>query len=44
VHPFEVPFTREDVRVTTRYNRNYLPASLFGTAHETVRALCSRST
>ncbi|HZH53885.1 MAG TPA: carboxypeptidase M32 [Microvirga sp.] len=34
VHPFEVSFTRNDVRITTRYNRNYLPASLFGTAHE----------
>ncbi len=39
VHPFEVSFTREDVRITTRYNRNYLPASLFGTAHETGHAL-----
>jgi carboxypeptidase Taq len=35
VHPFEVSFTRNDVRITTRYNRNYLPASIFGTAHET---------
>jgi carboxypeptidase Taq len=34
VHPFEVSFTRDDVRITTRSNRNYLPASLFGTAHE----------
>ena len=39
VHPFEVSFTRDDVRITTRYNRNYLPASLFGTAHETGHAL-----
>lgn len=39
VHPFEVSFTREDVRITTRYNRNFLPASLFGTAHETGHAL-----
>lgn len=39
VHPFEVSFTRNDVRITTRYNRNYLPASLFGTAHETGHAL-----
>ena len=39
MHPFEVSFTREDVRITTRYNRNYLPASLFGTAHETGHAL-----
>ena len=34
MHPFEVSFTRDDVRITTRSNRNYLPASLFGTAHE----------
>ena len=34
VHPFEVSFTRNDVRITTRYSRNYLPASMFGTAHE----------
>lgn len=39
VHPFEISFTREDVRITTRYNRNYLPASLFGTLHETGHAL-----
>lgn len=39
VHPFEVSFTREDVRITTRYNRKFLPASLFGTAHETGHAL-----
>ena len=39
VHPFEISFTRDDVRITTRYNRNYLPASLFGTTHETGHAL-----
>src|SRR5918998_2026403 len=39
VHPFEVSFTRNDVRITTRYNRNYLPASMFGTAHETGHGL-----
>ncbi|MDE1161477.1 MAG: carboxypeptidase M32 [Acidobacteriaceae bacterium] len=39
VHPFEISFTREDVRITTRYTRNYLPASLFGTLHETGHAL-----
>ena len=39
VHPFEVSFTRDDVRITTRYNRNFLNASLFGTAHETGHAL-----
>ncbi|MBZ6075812.1 carboxypeptidase M32 [Microvirga puerhi] len=39
VHPFEVSFTRNDVRITTRYNRAYLPASIFGTAHETGHGL-----
>ncbi len=39
VHPFEISFTREDVRITTRYSRDYLPSSLFGTLHETGHAL-----
>ncbi len=39
VHPFEISFTRDDVRITTRYSRNYLPTSLFGTLHETGHAL-----
>jgi carboxypeptidase Taq len=39
VHPFEISFTRDDVRITTRYPRNYLPSSVFGTLHETGHAL-----
>lgn len=39
VHPFEISFTRDDVRITTRYYRDYLPASLFGVLHETGHAL-----
>jgi carboxypeptidase Taq len=39
VHPFEISFTRDDVRITTRYSRNYLPTSLFGVLHETGHAL-----
>jgi carboxypeptidase Taq len=39
VHPFEISFTRDDVRITTRYYRDFLPASLFGTLHETGHAL-----
>ena len=39
VHPFEISFTRDDVRITTRYYRDYLPACLFGTLHETGHAL-----
>ncbi len=38
-HPFEVSFTRNDVRITTRYNTRYMPQALFGTLHETGHAL-----
>lgn len=38
-HPFEISFTRQDVRITTRYERRYLPLSLFGTLHEVGHAL-----
>lgn len=33
-HPFEISFTRNDVRITTRYDLNYLPMSIFATLHE----------
>jgi len=39
VHPFEVSFTRNDVRLTTRYRPDYLPMALFGTLHETGHGL-----
>lgn len=39
LHPFEVSFTRNDVRITTRFYENYLPASLFGALHEAGHAL-----
>ena len=35
VHPFEVSFTRNDVRITTRVNNEWMPKALFGTLHET---------
>lgn len=38
-HPFEISFTRNDVRITTRYDLHYLPMALFGTMHETGHAL-----
>ena len=38
-HPFEISFTRDDVRITTRYNRRFPPMALFGTFHETGHAL-----
>nr|WP_321460220.1 carboxypeptidase M32 [uncultured Cohaesibacter sp.] len=39
VHPFEISFTRQDVRITSRWNETYLPMSIFGTMHETGHAL-----
>ncbi|SEQ40549.1 carboxypeptidase Taq [Devosia sp. YR412] len=39
LHPFEVSFTRNDVRITTRFNPNYVAASLFGALHEAGHAL-----
>jgi carboxypeptidase Taq len=38
-HPFEISFTRNDVRITTRIQENYLPGALFGTLHETGHAM-----
>ncbi|HLB47268.1 MAG TPA: carboxypeptidase M32 [Anaerolineales bacterium] len=34
VHPFEINFSPDDVRLTTRYDPNFLNPSLFGTMHE----------
>jgi carboxypeptidase Taq len=39
VHPFCTSFGRQDVRITTRYDRNWLPCALMGTIHETGHAL-----
>jgi carboxypeptidase Taq len=39
VHPFEQNFSINDVRITTRYDRNFLNPALFGTMHETGHAL-----
>ncbi len=38
-HPFEISFTRQDVRITTRYQEHFLPGALFGTLHEAGHAL-----
>ncbi|WP_233554367.1 carboxypeptidase M32 [Deinococcus cavernae] len=38
-HPFEISFTRQDVRITTRFQENFLNGALFGTLHETGHAL-----
>jgi len=34
VHPFEIQFSRDDVRLTTRYYEDFLNPALFGTLHE----------
>lgn len=34
VHPFEISFTRNDVRITSRFRENWLPAGLFALWHE----------
>lgn len=34
VHPFCTNFGRDDVRLTTRYDRSFLPMALFGSLHE----------
>ncbi len=39
VHPFEISFTRDDVRITTRVSRTYMPMALFGALHEAGHAL-----
>ena len=38
-HPFEISFTRNDVRITTRYHKSFFPMAFFGTLHETGHAL-----
>ncbi|GAB4462483.1 MAG: carboxypeptidase M32 [Armatimonadaceae bacterium] len=39
VHPFCIGFGRNDVRITTRYDRNWLPCALMGSIHEAGHAL-----
>lgn len=39
LHPFEISFTRNDVRMTTRYNPHFLPTALFGVLHESGHAI-----
>ena len=39
VHPFCTSFGRDDVRITTRFETNWLPCALMGTIHETGHAL-----
>ena len=39
VHPFCTHFSRNDVRITTRFNPNWLNPALFGTMHEAGHAM-----
>lgn len=39
VHPFCTHFSRNDVRITTRFNENFLNPALFGTMHEAGHAM-----
>ncbi|HTJ58421.1 MAG TPA: carboxypeptidase M32 [Devosiaceae bacterium] len=34
VHPFEISFTRNDVRITSRFRENWLPGGVFALWHE----------
>lgn len=34
VHPFEISFTRDDVRITSRFRETWLPGGLFALWHE----------
>lgn len=39
VHPFCIGFSPGDVRITTRFDRNWLSGALFGTLHEAGHAM-----
>ncbi len=39
VHPFCTSFSRDDVRITTRFEDDFLSPALFGTIHETGHAM-----
>ena len=34
VHPFEISFSRDDVRITSRFRENWLPGGIFALWHE----------
>ncbi|HEX2864832.1 MAG TPA: carboxypeptidase M32, partial [Deinococcales bacterium] len=44
VHPFETRFSRDDVRMTTRFQENYLPDAMYSTFHETGHGLYEQNT
>ena len=38
-HPFTIPLAGDDVRITTRFQEDFLPSALFSTVHEAGHAL-----
>ena len=38
-HPFEISMTRDDVRITTRFNETFINSGLFGALHEAGHAI-----
>ena len=38
-HPFTIELSSDDIRITTRYEENYLPTALFGVIHEVGHAM-----
>ena len=44
VHPFATSFSRDDVRITTRWYPDFLSPSLFGTLHESGHAIYEQGT
>ncbi|OGR66886.1 MAG: carboxypeptidase [Elusimicrobia bacterium GWC2_61_19] len=43
-HPFTTDFSVNDVRITTRTHRDYLPAAIYGSIHEAGHALYGQGT
>lgn len=44
VHPFCTNFSKSDVRITTRYDRNFVSMALFGSLHEMGHGLYEQGT
>ena len=43
IHPFEISFTRNDVRITSRFRENWLPGGMFALWHEAGHGLYDQS-
>jgi carboxypeptidase Taq len=43
-HPFSIHFSRDDSRITTRVNENFLPTCLMGVIHETGHSMYEQGT